>query len=124
MRTLGVLLACALGAASGLRLTGVTVPAAPTRSRACAPMACQQPISEESSLAEMRDYIAECGLDVKTTGKGRTKAVIYEELVAALAARAPPAPAPDAGVEKQVAPPEAPEMIGIPPKGFEWGGIF
>ena len=40
------------------------------------------PISPSSSLAEIRAIIAERGLDIKTTGKGRTKKIIFEELVA------------------------------------------
>ena len=45
-------------------------------------MQSELPITSTSSLAEMRALIAERGLDVKTTGKGRTKEVIFKELVA------------------------------------------
>lgn len=44
--------------------------------------AAELPISESSSLAELREYIAEQGLDVKTSGPGRSKAVIYNDVLA------------------------------------------
>ena len=40
------------------------------------------PVSKSSTLSELRAVIAERGLDIKTTGKGRTKKVIFKELVA------------------------------------------
>ena len=40
------------------------------------------PVSKSSTLSELRAVIAERGLDIKTTGKGRTKKVIFKELAA------------------------------------------
>ena len=45
-------------------------------------MTSELPITSSSSLAEMRALIAERGLDIKTTGKGRNKKVVFKELVA------------------------------------------
>ena len=45
-------------------------------------MQSELPITASSSLAEMRALIADRGLLIKTTGKGRTKKVIFNELTA------------------------------------------
>jgi len=39
------------------------------------------PVSEGSSLAELRAFVKAEGLDVKTSGAGRNKAAIYEDVV-------------------------------------------
>ena len=44
------------------------------------------PISSSSSLAELRGFIAARGLAVKTAGPGRSKAVIYGDILALMEA--------------------------------------
>ena len=91
----------------------------------------------------LRAFVKESGLDVKTSGPGRTKATIFADVVkkwdsgadTAPAAPAAPAPspppaAPAATVEDSVADPEPEpaeeeaEPMGAPPTGFEWGATF
>ena len=45
-------------------------------------MTTDLPVGPSSTLAELRAFIDDRGLDVKTSGKGRTKKIIYEEIVA------------------------------------------
>ena len=45
-------------------------------------MQSELPLTSSSSLSEMRALIAERGLPIKTTGKGRSKKIIFAELVA------------------------------------------
>jgi hypothetical protein len=140
-----------LAAVNGLLLS----PSAPPRqlvtqrSSRCLLVASEPvPISKKSSLAELRAFIADQGLDVKTTGKGRTKAVIYEDVMALVDAQ-PPTPASaevplgepavsstasseDAAATESTAEAAAEveaatsgsEDAGAPPDGFEWGGTF
>eukprot|EP00967_Tisochrysis_lutea_P021980 scaffold25032_cov30-Tisochrysis_lutea.AAC.1 len=55
--------------------------------------------TEQSSLAEMRAFVKERGLEIATSGKGRTKAVIYADIMASVGGAAcPPA-------EEPIAPP-------------------
>jgi len=139
--------------ADALRLVGrlpslrVTAAVAPRHYRCC--MQADLPISDKSTLADLRAFISERGLDVKTTGKGRTKKVIYSELVAMCssdsssvaaspvppAPAAPPAPPADAPVAAEAAAvdaaavpkadkSEAEDPMGTAPDGFQWGGTF
>jgi hypothetical protein len=87
-------------------------------------LAAGLPINESSTIAEMRAFIAEKGLDIKTTGKGRTKDVIYEEITN-LSRDGAPAAAGRAGEPSgaEATPPE-PEPELLAPNGFVWGGTF
>jgi len=103
-------------------------------------------VDEDSSLADLRAYVKEQGLDVKTAGPGRNKASILEDINKALfdfgtapaAATAPVAEAKAAPAELEDEPPaEAPpadeartaaapdeEFSAAAPDGFTWGGTF
>ena len=104
------------------------------------------PVSQDSSLAELRSFISERGLDIKTTGKGRTKAVIYDEIIALCSLQdlssATPEPIAaadanskaatlssdddatiEAGTQSETSEEET-ELMGRAPDGFEWGGIY
>jgi hypothetical protein len=87
-------------------------------------LAAGLPIDASSTIAEMRAFIAEQGLDIKTTGKGRTKDVIYEEITN-LSRDGAPAAAGHAGEPSgaEATPPE-PEPELLAPNGFVWGGTF
>ena len=50
-------------------------------------------LTEASPLAEMRAFVKAHGLDISTSGKGRTKATIYADIVAASPEIASPTPA-------------------------------
>ena len=50
----------------------------------CCNLMHELPITKSSTLADLRAFISDNSLDVKTTGKGRTKAVIYREIVEAV----------------------------------------
>ena len=101
-------------------------------------------VNEDSSLAELRAYVKERGLDVKTAGPGRNKASILEDINKALvgappaAAAAPVAEAKAVPAELETEPPAeaspadearteaAPDEDGsaAAPDGYSWGGTF
>ena len=86
----------------------------------------------------IREFIKSEGLDIKASGKGRTKAVILKEVLAAIGGGAAPtekpaaAPAPEPAAAEAAAEPAAAadsnagvEIVGErPPEGFSWGGSF
>lgn len=86
-----VLLSSLLAASDAFTLphaaaAGLRVPA-----RSCSMMAVSDlPVSETSSLTELRAYIKEQGLDVKTSGAGRRKEEIYRDVIAAVSDTAAP----------------------------------
>ena len=142
-------LALLLGTADGLRI-GAWYGRAHALAR-CHVLAAELPISTKSSLADIRAFVSENGLDVKTSGPGRTKAAIISE-VESLFSGAPvavdeqqqepplPPPPPEEAVEQVAkvvaadqakpavteaqADAKAAEDMGQAPDGFEWGGVF
>ena len=78
-------------------------------------------VSAKSTLAELRSFVAEKGLVIKTSGPGRTKAVIWTEIkehlsgeVVPTAVSPPAAPAP-APAPPPPAPPATPAPSPPPP---------
>ena len=66
-------------------------------------MMAEMPISEKSTFAELRNFVKEKGLEVKTSGPGRNKAAVWADVKAqmggavvptAAAVKSPPPPAP------------------------------
>jgi len=86
-------LASLCAAASGLVVGRPLAPSLLPHAPRCSQCRMSLPIDESSTIAQLRAFITEQGLDVKTTGKGRTKAVIYGEVVA-LCSSSGGAPAP------------------------------
>ena len=102
-------------------------------------------VNKDSTLAELRVYVKENGLEVKTAGPGRNKEAILsdilrlqgtgapaalqeepgtaveEETVATPPTSKPPAPA-DAEVATEAAADATPNVA--PPDGFTWGATF
>ena len=110
-------------------------------------------VNEDSSLAELRNFVREHGLNVKTAGPGRTKATILVDILQAVGAGGAEAAAevaleteaqagaaadavaaqPDSretGSPARAAPLEVGEATGDPipgappPDGFTWGATF
>ena len=101
-------------------------------------------LTQRARVRSLRAFVKEQGLDIKTSGPGRTKATIYEDIAKLYATSAPPAPAPApppspppaaaepaAAAEAAVAVEEAAEAAereeppaATAPDGFEWGGTF
>jgi hypothetical protein len=86
-RTFPLLLALSCGASVSGFIVGQTlklVAATHPRAGSCSMQVDDLPVSMSSTLSELREFIAERDLLIKTTGKGRTKQVIYDELVSLL----------------------------------------
>lgn len=96
-------------------------------------------VDEGSSLADLRAYVKEQGLDVKTAGPGRNKASILEDINKAIGSSAPAAAAAPVAKAKaapakledeppaEASPAEAEEArteAAPAPDGFTWGGTF
>jgi hypothetical protein len=142
MKLLVLLAAVALRSAAGLSMSAPRQRAVVLRPCILARMgASGVSVSEASTLAELRAYVKDNGLDVKTAGPGRNKAVILSDILritgqgggepaAAEATPAKPAAAVDAAVAAEAPPePTAPAPKDEPaaaaaPDGFTWGGTF
>ena len=121
---------------------GLVLPAAPAVAPAVRPcarspaariaMAAAPPPSEASTLTELRAYVKETGLQVKTSGPGRSKEAILKDVLSLLSASewrkggpsgADDAPPPAAAAAEPEPQPE-PEPEPAAPDGFEWGGTY
>jgi hypothetical protein len=131
---------CLLTGASSLRI-GLAAPArAPALSRC---RVAAKELSEDSTLADLRVLIKRDGLNIKTTGPGRTRAAVYKDVLAAygetvleagpvMAAEVVPEadePVVVAEAEEPEEPAEEPaeeevEWAPPPPDGFEWGASY
>ena len=133
--TLFLLLFCAVQPASGFRGGAVRVSPVPCTSRSAllsVRLSADGPTSKWT-LSQLREYVKDNGLDIKTSGPGRNKAAILDDVqkyLATVGANAAPAHEsprdgdsegiPDATVDAD----EERDSFGVPPDGFEWGGTY
>ena len=109
-----------LGSAHGFILQGSAPPHRPPRLAPPRCCAASLPVSAKSTLAELRAYIDEKGLDIKTAGPGRNKKAILADILqsapAVAAAPAPPKSAPAPVKRPAVKKERAPEAEAPRPK--------
>ena len=94
-----VLMLLGLAAIDGLHISRTPSWAGVAHSRVGRLRAAELPISESSSLAELRAFVKEQGLEVKTSGPGRSKAVIYSDVMALVGETVDASPADEPAAE-------------------------
>lgn len=133
--TLFLLLVCVVQPASGFRGGAMRVSPVPCASRSAllsVRLSADVP-TPKWTLSKLRKYVKDNELDIKTSGPGRNKAAILDDVqkyLATVGANTAPAPesprdgqsegTSDANVDAD----EEGDSFGVPPDGFEWGDTY